>query len=73
VATGVETELGQCVSALREAEVPAKRYVPWVATAFVLCYMLRSPATAGRTVETAAGGLASAAGALATFVDELAS
>ncbi|MCW2904472.1 MAG: hypothetical protein JWO67_6737 [Streptosporangiaceae bacterium] len=53
--------------------MPAKRYVPWVATAFVLCYMLRSPATAGRTVETAAGGLASAAGALATFVDELAS
>jgi hypothetical protein len=53
--------------------VPAKKYVPWIATALVLCYLFASPGATDHRVETAAGGLASAAGALATFMNELAS
>jgi hypothetical protein len=57
----------------REAIVPAKKYIPWIAAGFVLFYLLRSPEAAARSVESAAGGLAAAADSLATFVNTLAS
>lgn len=53
--------------------MPAKKYVPWIATVLVLCYLFASPGAPDDRVQTAAGGLASAAGALATFVNDLAS
>ena len=57
---------------LREAPVPAKKYMTWVAVAFVAFYVINQPDGAAQSVENVAGGLASAAGSLATFVNALA-
>lgn len=57
---------------LREAVVPAKKYVTWAAAAFVAFYLVRSPRGPADSVQEAAGGLASAAGSLARFVNGLA-
>ncbi|WP_199487295.1 hypothetical protein [Actinomadura spongiicola] len=52
--------------------MPAKKYMTWVAVAFVAFYVIRQPDGAAQSVENAANGLASAAGSLATFVNALA-
>ncbi|MEV4673236.1 MULTISPECIES: hypothetical protein [Actinomadura] len=52
--------------------MPAKKYMTWAAVAFVAFYVIQQPDGAAQTVETAANGLASAAGSLATFVNALA-
>lgn len=57
---------------LREAPVPAKKYMTWVAVAFVAFYVIKQPDGAAQSVETAANGLASAAGSLTAFVNALA-
>lgn len=57
---------------LREAPVPAKKYLTWVATAFVAFYVIKQPDGAAQSLENAANGLASAAGSLATFVTAIA-
>jgi hypothetical protein len=57
---------------LREAVLPAKKYLTWAAAAFVTFYVVTQPEGAARSVETAADGLASVAGSLATFVNSLA-
>ncbi|MFF5262595.1 hypothetical protein ACFY4C_26980 [Actinomadura viridis] len=57
--------------ALREAALPAKKYITWAAVAFVAFYMIKHPDGAARSVQTAADGISSAAGSLATFVTEI--
>jgi hypothetical protein len=57
---------------LREAAVPAKKYMTWAAVAFVAFYVIKQPDGAAQSVESAASGIASAAGSLATFVNALA-
>lgn len=52
--------------------MPAKKYITWVAAAFVAFYVFKQPDGAARSVENAANGLASAAGSVATFVNALA-
>ncbi|WP_165964514.1 hypothetical protein [Actinomadura sp. KC216] len=52
--------------------MPAKKYATWVAVAFVAFYVINQPDGAAQSVENVAGGLASAAGSLATFVNALA-
>lgn len=52
--------------------MPAKKYITWVAAAFVAFYVIRQPDGAARSVQSAANGLASAADSLATFVNALA-
>lgn len=72
MAAGVKLAWGLWVTVLREAVVPAKKYATWAAAAFVAFYLLKSPEGAAVSVHNAAGGLASAAGSLARFVDALA-
>lgn len=57
---------------LREAILPAKKYLTWAAAAFVAFYVFTQPDGAARTVQGAAEGVASVAGSLATFVNGLA-
>lgn len=52
--------------------MPAKKYITWVAVAFVAFYVISQPDGAARSVENAANGLASAADSLATFVNAIA-
>ncbi|WP_187437914.1 hypothetical protein [Actinomadura decatromicini] len=52
--------------------MPAKKYITWVAVAFVAFYVISQPDGAARSVESAATGLASAADSLATFVNGIA-
>ncbi|MFD0856523.1 hypothetical protein ACFQ07_30070 [Actinomadura adrarensis] len=52
--------------------MPAKKYLTWAAAAFVTFYVVTQPEGAARSVQTAADGLASVAGSLATFVNSLA-
>ncbi|WUH99433.1 hypothetical protein OHR68_39060 [Spirillospora sp. NBC_00431] len=52
--------------------MPAKKYLTWVATAFVAFYVIKQPDGAAQSLENAANGLASAAGSLATFVTAIA-
>ncbi|WP_169809323.1 hypothetical protein [Actinomadura chibensis] len=52
--------------------MPAKKYITWVAVAFVAFYVISQPDGAARSVESAANGLASAADSLATFVNAIA-
>ncbi|QXJ27046.1 hypothetical protein AGRA3207_004185 [Actinomadura graeca] len=52
--------------------MPAKKYMTWAAAAFVAFYVIREPDRPARSVGRAAGGLASAAGSLSTFVNALA-
>ncbi|WP_344902664.1 hypothetical protein [Actinomadura meridiana] len=51
--------------------MPAKKYMTWVAAAFVAFYVIQQPDGAAQSVENAANGLASAAGSLATFVNAI--
>lgn len=51
--------------------MPAKKYMTWAAAAFVAFYVINQPDGAVRSVESAANGIASAAGSLATFVNAL--
>lgn len=69
MAASVETELGLWVSTFREAVVPAKDYIPWVATAITLCHSLESSVWIAPGVESGADGVASATGALPALVD----
>lgn len=62
---------GLWVIALREAVVPAKKYLTWAAAAFVAFYMINQPEGAAKSVNSAANGLASAAGSLTTFLGAL--
>ncbi|MBC6456427.1 hypothetical protein [Actinomadura sp. HBU206391] len=48
--------------------MPAKDYIPWVATAITLCHPLESSVWTAPDVESGADGLASAAGALPALV-----
>nr|BFE32170.1 hypothetical protein GCM10010200_044210 [Actinomadura rugatobispora] len=57
---------------LREAAVPAKKYITWAAAAFVAFYVVSQPDRATRSLNDAADGLASVAGSLVTFVNTLA-
>ena len=52
--------------------MPAKKYLTWAAVAFVAFYVIKQPDGAAQSVESAATGLASAAGSIATFVETLA-
>ncbi|WP_165966698.1 hypothetical protein [Actinomadura sp. 7K507] len=52
--------------------MPAKKYMTWVAVAFVAFYVINQPDGAAQSVESAASGIASAAGSVATFVNALA-
>ncbi|WP_168221174.1 hypothetical protein [Actinomadura sp. WMMA1423] len=52
--------------------MPAKKYITWAAAAFVAFYVITQPDGAARSLETAASGLSSAAGSVATFVNSLA-
>ncbi|MDL4773408.1 MULTISPECIES: hypothetical protein [Thermomonosporaceae] len=52
--------------------MPAKKYFTWAAVAFVAFYVFSQPEGAAKSVYTAADGLASAAGSLATFVNAIA-
>lgn len=63
---------GLWVTVLREAVVPAKKYITWVAVAFVAFYVFSKPEGAAQSVNRAADGLASAADRLAQFVNALA-
>jgi hypothetical protein len=54
---------------VREALLPAKKYVAWVAAAFVAFYIFKQPDGAAQSVHHAANGLASAADSLTTFVN----
>ncbi|MEW2357907.1 MULTISPECIES: hypothetical protein [Thermomonosporaceae] len=51
--------------------MPAKKYFTWAAAAFVAFYVIKQPDGAAGSVRSAAEGIASAAGAMATFVTEL--
>jgi hypothetical protein len=57
---------------LREAILPAKKYLTWAAAAFVAFYVFTQPDGAARSVQTAADGIASVAGSVTTFVNALA-
>jgi hypothetical protein len=48
-----------------------KKYLTWAITAFVIFYLLKSPAGAAGIVHTAASSLASAGDSLSRFVDAL--
>lgn len=50
-----------------------KKNLRYVAIAFVIFYLLSSPTGAAHTVKKAAGGVATAATRLATFVNALGS
>ncbi|WP_169807942.1 hypothetical protein [Actinomadura hibisca] len=52
--------------------MPAKKYLTWAAVAFVALYVFQQPEGAARSVQDAAGGIASVADSLATFVGALA-
>lgn len=62
---------GVCGSFAPGGTLPAKKYFTWAAVAFVAFYVIREPDGASRSVQSAAEGIASAAGAMATFVTEL--
>ncbi|GGU95694.1 hypothetical protein ACFHW2_15365 [Actinomadura sp. LOL_016] len=49
--------------------MPAKKYLTWAAVAFVAFYVVTQPDGAARSVESAAGGLADAAGSVITFMN----
>ncbi|GAA2618954.1 MULTISPECIES: hypothetical protein [Actinomadura] len=51
--------------------MPAKKYVTWVAVAFVAFYVFKQPEGAAQSVNNAANGLANAADSLAAFVSAL--
>ncbi|MQY05381.1 hypothetical protein [Actinomadura macrotermitis] len=51
--------------------MPAKKYLTWAAAAFVAFYMINQPEGAAKSVNSAANGLASAAGSLTTFLGAL--
>ena len=52
--------------------MPAKKFITWVAVAFVAFYVLTQPDGAARSVHTVSNGLASAADSVATFVNAIA-
>ena len=52
--------------------MPAKKHLTWAAVAFVAFYVVKQPDAAARSLNDVAGGLASVAGSLATFVTTLA-
>lgn len=58
---------------VREAVLPAKKYVIWAAAAFAILYLVKAPADAALNVQNAAKGLASVADSLTIFVNKLAS
>ncbi|MBO2453622.1 hypothetical protein J4573_41490 [Actinomadura barringtoniae] len=51
--------------------MPAKKYVVWVAVAFVAFYVFKQPDGAAHSVHQAANGLSSAADSLTTFVNAI--
>lgn len=67
----VKLNRGLWVIVSREAAVPAKKYVMWVAVAFAAFYVIKQPDGAGQSVADAASGLASAAGSVTTFIEAL--
>jgi hypothetical protein len=51
--------------------VPARKYLTWAAAALVVFVVIRRPAEATQSLNEAAGALARAGDAFATFVTEL--
>jgi hypothetical protein len=54
-----------------EAGAPMKKYLTWALGAFVVFYLLKSPASAAHVVHNALGGLSSAGNSLSRFVNAL--
>jgi hypothetical protein len=54
-----------------EAGAPMKKYLTWALGAFVVFYLLKSPAGAAHVVHNALGSLSSAGNSLSRFVNAL--